>query len=193
MKLSASRSITVLLLIAGIITLADAIWIPVKAEVAQHLLEHAWERARHGEADARPWIWADTTPVARLAFPDHGEEMLVLEGASGRTMAFGPGHLNGTSSPGAGGNCVIAGHRDTHFRILERVDQGDRLEIGTVDGRNRRYVVASTRIVTEDRTDVLRQDGGERVTLITCYPFDAIRPGGPLRLVVVATPERAVR
>jgi sortase A len=25
------------------------------------------------------------------------------------------------------------------------------------------------------------------LTLVTCYPFDAVEPGGPLRYVVVAT------
>lgn len=28
--------------------------------------------------------------------------------------------------------------------------------------------------------------GTERLTLLTCYPFDALRPGGPLRYVVIA-------
>jgi len=31
-----------------------------------------------------------------------------------------------------------------------------------------------------------RQDGRSRMTLITCYPFDAIRAGGPQRYVVFA-------
>ena len=30
-----------------------------------------------------------------------------------------------------------------------------------------------------------------RLTLVTCYPFDAVVPGGPLRLVVTADPQRA--
>ena len=29
---------------------------------------------------------------------------------------------------------------------------------------------------------------GPRQTLLTCYPFDAVRPGGPLRWVVIALP-----
>ena len=33
----------------------------------------------------------------------------------------------------------------------------------------------------------MAQHGGEaRLTLITCYPFDALRAGGPLRYVVTA-------
>jgi sortase A len=33
---------------------------------------------------------------------------------------------------------------------------------------------------------VTRQDGPTRITLVTCYPFDALRPGGPQRYVVFA-------
>jgi sortase A len=54
------------------------------------------------------------------------------------------------------------------------------------DGRRQRYVVTATRLV-ENRDLSIRADAGDtRLTLVTCYPFDAIRPGGPLRYVVVA-------
>ena len=33
---------------------------------------------------------------------------------------------------------------------------------------------------------VLLDAGDDRLTLVTCYPFDARVPGGPLRYVVVA-------
>ena len=41
-------------------------------------------------------------------------------------------------------------------------------------------------VVHESATEVVQQDGVKRLTLITCYPFDAITPGGPLRYVVRA-------
>jgi len=34
---------------------------------------------------------------------------------------------------------------------------------------------------------VLLDAGDDRLTLVTCYPFDSPVPGGPLRYVVVAT------
>lgn len=186
MTWNSSRLVTVLLLLAGICTMTEAVWIPMKAWLAQELLEHAWDRARAGENQPKPWIWADTTPVAKLKFSDQGAEMIVLEGASGRTMAFGPGYVNGTAFPGSSGNCVIAGHRDTHFRVLEQVRPGDRLEVDTIEGETKSYVVSETRIASETETALLRQSGESRLTLVTCYPFDAIRPGGPMRYVVVA-------
>ena len=54
------------------------------------------------------------------------------------------------------------------------------------EGRRRRYVVAETRVVEKHDLSITADAGDTRLTLVTCYPFDAIRPGGPLRYVVVA-------
>ena len=51
--------------------LLEAPWIPAKARLAQSLLEQAWSRTIQGESDARPWPWADTTPVGVLEVPAH--------------------------------------------------------------------------------------------------------------------------
>ena len=56
----------------------------------------------------------------------------------------------------------------------------------TADGDRHRYRVAQIDVVHESATEVVQQDGVKRLTLITCYPFDAITPGGPLRYVVRA-------
>lgn len=180
------RFLTVLLLVSGLMTIGGAIWIPIKARLAQTLLEHAWQRARAGEIEPKPWTWADTWPVGKISFRDHESKLIVLEGASGRTMAFGPGHMHGTPLPGTTGNSVITGHRDTHFQVLKDLRPGDRVDVESVDGSVDEFVVSSTKIVNEREISILRQEGPTRLTLITCYPFDAVRPGGPLRYVVVA-------
>src|SRR5512134_469774 len=94
-------------------------WIYAKALLAQHMLQHAWARTLAGEREVRPWPWADTWPVARLRVPVHGIDLIVLDGVSGRTLAFGPGHAGGSAPPGAPGTAIISGHRDTHFRFLQ--------------------------------------------------------------------------
>jgi hypothetical protein len=54
------------------------------------------------------------------------------------------------------------------------------------DGKLLLFTVTDVRVVDSRRTR-LALDGDEpRLTLVTCYPFDAIRPGGPLRFVVTA-------
>ena len=67
-----------------------------KAQLAQLLIERAWQRALAGEPAPKPWPWADTWPVARLDAPAQGVSLFVLAGSSGRTLAFGPGHEQGT-------------------------------------------------------------------------------------------------
>jgi sortase A len=47
-------------------------------------------------------------------------------------------------------------------------------------------VVRRTFVVDHREAWVAEDAGDTRLTLVTCYPFDAIRPGGPLRYVVTA-------
>ena len=100
---------------------------------------------RHPDREAkrvRPWPWADAWPVARIILPDG--DHIVLGGASGRNLAFAPGHLDGTSLPGISGTCVIAGHRDTHFAILEDLVKGDPVQLEDASGIVTHYRVAAT-------------------------------------------------
>jgi sortase A len=166
-----------------------AAWIEAKAHLAQALIRRAWRQSSAGAGEIHPWPWADTYPVARLIVPGRGVDTFVLAGASGRTLAFGPGHLDGTPRPGARGNAVISGHRDTHFAFLRRLERGDQVVVESRDGRRQRFVVSSTRVVDRSDLRVVADAGDTRLTLVTCYPFDAIRPGGPLRYVVVARHE----
>lgn len=164
-------------------------WMTGKALAAQWLLERAWTSAVAGEP-ARPWPWADFVPVARLAVPALGVERFVLGDASGRTLAFGPGHLPASAPPGGPGTVVLAGHRDTHFAFLERLRPGMSVRMATANGGVQRYRVVSTRVV-DTRYQRVSLDHPGRLILSTCWPFDAIAPGGPLRFLVVA--ERATR
>ncbi len=175
-----------LLAIASAIHLGQGAYIYAKAPLAQLLIERAWQRARAGEAAPRPWPWADTWPVARLEAPAHGVSLFVLSGSRGRTLAFGPGHQAGTPAPGARGNSVIGGHRDTHLGFLEKVRLGDAIAIQRPDGVRVEYRVTQLDVLDKRDTWVARDDGRRRLTLVTCWPFDAIQPGGAERYVVIA-------
>lgn len=156
-----------------------------KAALAQVLLHGAWLEARAGKAEPRPWPWADMWPIARLQSPAHGVDLIVLEGATGSTTAFAPGHIIGTASPGADGNVGIAAHRDTHFAFLEQVTVGEELRLELPDGRERAFQVESMQVVHQRDTSSLAAEGA-RLTLVTCFPFRTPVPGGPLRYVVQA-------
>lgn len=165
---------------------AGGLYIKAKAVLAQHLLERAWRAAVAGDGEARPWPWADTWPVARLAASGHDIDQIVLSSASGRTLAFAPGHVNGTALPGRAGNSVVGGHRDTHFRFLKDLRSGDEMHIERPDGVRKRYRVVGAEVLDHRRGDILEPTTDDRLTLVTCYPFDALRAGGPSRYVVTA-------
>lgn len=182
-----------LLAVAGLLGFAlwqigGAGWIHGKATVAQFLLERSWNARRAGtELDnARPWPWADTAPVARLQVPHLGIDQIVLAGASGRTLAFGPGHLDGTAAPGARGHSIVSGHRDTHFTFLKHLKSGDDIRIERVDGRSVTYRVSGREIVDARAARFVSASDRIVISLVTCYPFDAADPNGPLRYVVFA-------
>ena len=130
---------------AGAASFGQGLYILAKAQLAQVLLHGAWERTRATGLAAKPWPWADTHPVARLMAPGQDADVLVLAGASGRTLAFGPGHLDGSAQPGDPGNAVITAHRDTHFRFLKDVGPGDAIVVERADGATRHFRIRSLR------------------------------------------------
>jgi sortase A len=178
--------------VAGMALLAEAAWIHVKAGAAQLLIDAAWSRERSLSTATMkataPWPWADTRPVAKLVWGEGkaAATLMVLEGSSGRNLAFGPVHDPASVAPGALGNSVIEGHRDTHFKILRTAKPGDRLSIEAPSGKETHFIVTDARIVDSRQVRILLSADAARLTLVTCYAFDAVNPGGPLRWVVTA-------
>lgn len=174
------------LLALGFWQIGQGAYIPAKAWLAQALMQHAWVRTGAGEQRAAPWPWADTWPVARLTARARDVDLIVLAGGSGRTLAFGPGHLSASALPGEVGNAIIAGHRDTHFRFLRNIEVGELISVETASGRDHLYEVTSVDIVDARKGSLLLDSQAAMMTLVTCYPFDARETGGPLRYVVTA-------
>ena len=189
MKRTVRSALILAVAVAGVLSMVEGVRIYAKAVLAQILLQNAWSDTQKGNPRARPWPWADTWPVARLSSAEHGQDMIVLAGATGRTLAFGPAHLLSSAQPGETGNTVLIGHRDQHFSFLEHLAPGDVLRLEAPDGARYRYLVSETAVVHETETAVMASGGEKMLTLITCYPFNAIVPGGPLRYVVKALPD----
>ena len=181
------RWVPAALCLVGAALCLNAAWIPVKAELAQHLLERSWLRTLAGEPNARPWPWADTRAVGVLEVPRLGLREIVLEGSSGRNLAFGPTLLN-AGGLDASTDRILSGHRDTHFSFLKDLQDGDLLRLRTTT-RTRDYRVSWQEIVDSRRQQLVIDDSVDRLTLLTCYPLDAPNAGGPLRLVVTALPD----
>jgi len=131
----------------------------------------------------RPLIEPGDT-VAKMRIPRLSAQLYIVEGDGPNELRRGPGHLTGTSMPGGDGNCVIAGHRDTHFRVLKDIRQGDDIVMETKSGEYL-YRVKSIRVVSPDYTEPLHQTLEPELNLITCYPFFYVG-SAPKRFVVEA-------
>jgi sortase A len=175
-----------ILLVLSLWQLGAGSYVYAKAKVAQWLMHEAWKKTLKGERNVKPWSWADTWPVSRLIVPEHDIDVYILQGSSGRTLAFGPGHMPNTPLPGDPGNSVVGGHRDTHFRFLQDVRIGDIFIIETPDSMRIKYQVSERSIVDHNDTAQVLDQADDELTLVTCYPFDAIIAGGNLRFVVEA-------
>jgi sortase A len=174
-----------LLGLAGAILFGQGATIHAKAILAQVLLERAFATTVATGRDTKPWSWADTWPVAKIAVPRIGAHAIVLAGSSGQALAFGPGHVENTPNAGERGTAIYSAHRDTHFRFLKDVKIGDTIEVTRRDGVTFRYRVTATSVVRYDTPGIDPLAAGYKLVLSTCWPLDAMTPG-PLRYLVHA-------
>jgi sortase A len=174
------------LLCLGFWQMGQGAYIPAKAWLAQELMQRAWTRAVEDSDRQVPWPWADTWPVARLSAKSGDVDLIVLAGGSGRTLAFGPGHLSASALPGESGNSVIAGHRDTHFNFLRDIEIGESLVIERIGGRKHLFKIIGIDVIDSRRGSLLLDTEMPILSLVTCYPFDQREAGGPMRYVVTA-------
>ncbi|HEU5162990.1 MAG TPA: class D sortase [Thermoanaerobaculia bacterium] len=127
----------------------------------------------------------DPELLGRIEIPRVGLSAIVRKGDDDATLRRAVGFIPGTAPPGEGGNTALAGHRDTFFRPLRRVEEGDRIRL-VVPPNTYEYRVDSMRVVEPSEVSVLDSSGTEELTLVTCYPFRFIGPA-PDRYIVKAT------
>ena len=177
-----------ILLLTAAVQFGSAARIAAKAYLAQDLIASAWHRSlESGGSIEKPWPWADTWPVARLEVPRLGVDLFVLWGAQGNALAFGPGFETASAMPGQLGATVIGGHRDTHFNFLKDVEINTLLSLQLASGESIDYQVNDIRIVDTGQTPYIQDlNAGSDLVLVTCYPFNTLAPGGPLRYLVTA-------
>jgi len=125
-----------------------------------------------------------SAPIGRLEIPRIGLSVVVAEGDDQTTLKMAAGHLPDTSLPWQEGNSALAGHRDTFFRPLRRIQAGDEIRLATLRGTFR-YRVIRHMVVEPDELWVLDSSPTAALTLITCYPLDYIGPA-PRRFIVHA-------
>ena len=175
--------LSALCLALSLFLFGQSAWIFAKAQLAQVLLERAFNLAVVTGEPVKAWSWADTWPVARIEISRIQASAIVLHGGSGEALAFGPALLDETARIGERGTAVVSAHRDTHFAFLKDVVVGDRISITRDDGLVFTYRVTGTSIVDWNASGINRHASGFNLVLATCYPFDAITRGSQRYLV----------
>jgi sortase A len=173
------------LLVVGLASIGWYVTARTAAAREQASLSEDLDRlARAGTAPAgttaAPWSLVGRIEVPRLRL-----SAIAREGVDVRTLRLAVGHIPGTALPGQHGNAGFAAHRDTFFRPLKSVRQGDEV-IVTTPGGVYRYAVTAMRIVDPEDVSVLNPTSDTSLTLVTCYPFDYVG-SAPRRFIVRAT------
>jgi sortase A len=122
--------------------------------------------------------------VGRIEVPRLKMAVVAREGIDGKTLRVAAGHIPGTALPGEAGNAGFAAHRDTFFRPLKSIREGDDVVVTTKRGVYR-YAVTEIKIVEPADVSVLDPSANAMLTLVTCYPFEYIG-NAPQRFIVRA-------
>ncbi len=175
-----------LLILAGAALLAYVAVQYATMSYGQKQLARQWQAQQRKVSSASPpsSTLAVADSLTRLSIPKLNFSAVVLEGTERRQLLLGPGHMRSTVFPGASGNSVITGHRDTFFRHIVELDKGDRIVVER-GGGSYIYEVAYKKVVQPTELWVTEATSDTRLTLLTCYPIHYIGPA-PERLVVVA-------
>jgi sortase A len=179
--------IAALLLVAGLTCAGLWLWSVCREKVSQEWSNREFERQER--APQQPSVAEPKPPefamVGRLSVPRLGVQAIIREGESDKTLSVALGHIPGTAMPGERGNVAVAGHRDTLFRGLKDVHQGDRVEFETPRSQKFTYEVEKLFVVRPTDVYVLRAASYNELTLVTCYPFNYIG-SAPYRFIVQA-------
>ena len=181
------RAISYILVLAGLVLAGlglHSIWTSHQAE---QQAEEQWEtlaRTQQQEVTKPLHRVGKGETFARLSIPRLDSHWIVFEGADKSELRMGPGHLIQTALPGSRGNCVIAGHRDTQFRVLQKVKIGEDISV-EIEGRTFVYRVTDRHVVSPTDTHPLKPTATSSLTLVTCYPFYYVGPA-PKRFVIRA-------
>ena len=170
------------LLVSGAVLTARALYIPVKAEVAQVLLARAFDQSLEQGTPVKPWSWADTAPVSRVRVERLGVSEIVLSGGSGEAMAFGPTEVLDDRARGV---TVLAAHRDTHFEFVRDLRAGDEITLDRIDGTSETYRLRGFETLRFDEFTYPAHGGKGLLALTTCWPFGS-QVSGPMRRVAWA-------
>ncbi|MGH9648237.1 MAG: class D sortase [Bryobacteraceae bacterium] len=127
----------------------------------------------------------DPLLLGRIEIPSVQLTVMMREGVDVTSLRKAVGHLPSSALPGQAGNVVVLGHRDTFFRPLRGIAQGDPIRVKTRRG-SFQYLVDLIQVVPPEQSLSFQENmPAKSITLITCFPFDYVGPA-PRRFVVRA-------
>ena len=159
------RRVALALIAFGIVIAATGVALRVAASRGQAIAKTEWETATAGQERAD-----QADGPTRLSFPAQGEAFFVEEGASRKNLLLGPARIAWSAAPGQSGNCIIAAHRDTHFRLLKDVRKYDPVILER-QGEKFQYRIVGLSVVGPRDNRFYQPTSAPVLTLVTCYPF----------------------
>lgn len=113
--------------------------------------------------------------IANLIIPKLNKSYEVYWGTDDETLDKGVGMYVSdlTGTPDEGGHTVLSGHRDSVFRPLGELDDGDRFYI-VYQGVDYEYEIDKTWITDAEDLSVIVEKEDPTLTVSTCYPFTYI-------------------
>jgi sortase A len=179
------KIISALVMAAGLAAIVYAAWVfgygYLHARAEQASLRNEFQAYGSGsldpqylkqEAEALDGRLTYLGPVGEITIPKIGINWMVVQGSDNAALEKGPGHIQETQLPGAGGNFAVAGDRVLYgapFLNLDEVAVGDEIDI-KMPYATFVYRVTESFIVTPDDVSVLQPVGYEAITLLTCDP-----------------------
>jgi sortase A len=171
-------------LVVGVFGLAYACYVFADAHAFQTVEQSRFENVAKLSRRGEPRHVVQGGVMGEMEVPRLGLKAVFVEGDSARMLRRAVGHISETALPGGLGNGVRTGHRDTFFRPLRNIRQGDVITLNTRDG-NFQYQVEATAIVPSNDIQVLQSSNEPTLTLVTCFPFYFVG-AAPKRFIVRA-------
>ncbi|MDE2648777.1 MAG: sortase [Paracoccaceae bacterium] len=166
------------LVFGGVLGIAKASLMPIKAFIGQHYLEVAWQESLSTNKLSKPWRSADFYMIGELKVPRLNISRVILNSVSGEAMAWGIGRVNNIKSKSSSGPVILAGHRDSHMKFMYELNVGEKIELIMSDGLIKTYVISKTGITNQPELEISESINKKNsLILTTCWPLKSSQQG----------------